>query len=214
MGKARRSEEANHYCSRPPASKCSPCAQMLAVPREENLSKCKLPNRCLPHRRAGGRTCNPKSNREGSVGWCQSLFGMLQCRGRLSKVLHALPYRKDNSVTRRVEPAVIENQCPGSSQPLQITLPVVLSDPSLLPLMNGGRTAQTYRYERWPAISSGIIETAGSTFLLAHRGALVACGRAGQGAGGGRRQFGLMLGHGSWPRPPGQSGLVTCLAAD
>src|SRR5690349_5746138 len=29
-----------------------------------------------------------------------------------------------------------------------------------------GRTALTYRFERWRAISSGVIETAGTTFLL------------------------------------------------
>ena len=29
-----------------------------------------------------------------------------------------------------------------------------------------GRTATTYRYERWRAVSAGILETAGATFLL------------------------------------------------
>ncbi|HEX5222875.1 MAG TPA: MFS transporter [Verrucomicrobiae bacterium] len=69
------------------------------------------------------------------------------------------------------------------------------------------RTAQTYRYERWRAISSGILETAGSTFLLLiavrwfHAGALSKALVAGGGS------FGLMLGPwlvarvetGGWP---------------
>lgn len=60
--------------------------------------------------------------------------------------------------------------------------------------MDAGRTAQTYRYERWRALSSGIIETAGSTFLLLiavrwfHAGAIA---KALVAAGG---SFGLMLG--------------------
>ena len=60
--------------------------------------------------------------------------------------------------------------------------------------MDAGRTAQTYRYERWRAISSGILETAGSTFLLLiavrwfHAGALAKALVAGGGS------FGLMLG--------------------
>ncbi|HMJ91921.1 MAG TPA: hypothetical protein VK530_19000 [Candidatus Acidoferrum sp.] len=33
-------------------------------------------------------------------------------------------------------------------------------------MLDADRTAITYRYERWRALSSGIIETAGSTFLL------------------------------------------------
>src|SRR3954470_4569327 len=31
---------------------------------------------------------------------------------------------------------------------------------------DASRTARTFRYERWRAISSGVMETAGSTFLL------------------------------------------------
>ena len=60
--------------------------------------------------------------------------------------------------------------------------------------MDAARTAQTYRYERWRAISSGIIETAGSTFLLLiavrwfHAGAFAKALVAGGGS------FGLMLG--------------------
>jgi len=60
--------------------------------------------------------------------------------------------------------------------------------------MDAARTAQTYRYERWRAISSGIIETAGSTFLLLiavrwfHAGTLAKALVAGGGS------FGLMLG--------------------
>ena len=33
-----------------------------------------------------------------------------------------------------------------------------------MPDMN--RTAVTYRYEQWRALSSGVLETAGTTFLL------------------------------------------------
>ena len=33
-------------------------------------------------------------------------------------------------------------------------------------MLDAKRTALTYRYERWRAISSGILETAGGTFLL------------------------------------------------
>ena len=56
------------------------------------------------------------------------------------------------------------------------------------------RTALTYRYERWRAISSGILETAGATFLLLiavrwfHAGSLAKALVAGGGS------FGLMLG--------------------
>lgn len=56
------------------------------------------------------------------------------------------------------------------------------------------RTAQTYRYERWRALSSGIIETAAGTFLLLiavrwyHAGALAKALIAGGGS------VGLMLG--------------------
>jgi len=66
--------------------------------------------------------------------------------------------------------------------------------PSLAPMIEAERTTLTYRYERWRALASGILEAAGSTFLLLiavrwfHAGdiskALV--------AGGG--SFGLMLG--------------------
>jgi len=61
-------------------------------------------------------------------------------------------------------------------------------------MTDAGRTAQTYRCERWRAISSGILETAGSTFLLLiavrwfHAGALPKALVAGGGS------FGLMLG--------------------
>lgn len=61
-------------------------------------------------------------------------------------------------------------------------------------MTDAGRTSQTYRYERWRAISSGIIETAGSTFLLLiavrwfHAGAWAKAMVAGGGS------FGLMLG--------------------
>jgi MFS family permease len=74
-------------------------------------------------------------------------------------------------------------------------------------MTDAGRIAQTYRYERWRAISSGIIETAGSTFLLLiavrwfHAGAFAKALVAGGGS------FGLMLGPwlvarvetGGWP---------------
>ncbi len=43
---------------------------------------------------------------------------------------------------------------------------VFLPGPSLWPMLDAKRTALTYRYERWRAISSGILETAGGTFLL------------------------------------------------
>ena len=60
--------------------------------------------------------------------------------------------------------------------------------------MDAARTTQTFRYERWRALASGILESAGGTFLLLiavrwfHAGdnskALVAAGGS----------FGLMLG--------------------
>jgi MFS family permease len=59
---------------------------------------------------------------------------------------------------------------------------------------DGNRTKQTYRYERWRALSSGIIETAGSTFLLLiavrwyHAGSFAKALIAGGGS------IGLMLG--------------------
>ncbi len=59
---------------------------------------------------------------------------------------------------------------------------------------DANRTALTYRYERWRAISSGILETAGGTFLLLiavrwyHAGSLAKALVAGGGS------FGLMLG--------------------
>ena len=59
---------------------------------------------------------------------------------------------------------------------------------------DANRTALTYRYERWRAISSGILETAGGTFLLLiavrwyHAGAIAKALVAGGGS------FGLMLG--------------------
>lgn len=59
---------------------------------------------------------------------------------------------------------------------------------------DANRTALTYRYERWRAISSGILETAGGTFLLLiavrhfEAGALTKALVAGGGS------FGLMLG--------------------
>lgn len=61
-------------------------------------------------------------------------------------------------------------------------------------MMDAGRTAQTYRYERWRALASGILESAGSTFLLLiavrwyHAGAVAKALVAGGGS------FGLMLG--------------------
>jgi MFS family permease len=59
---------------------------------------------------------------------------------------------------------------------------------------DANRTATTFRYERWRAISSGILETAGGTFLLLiavrwyHAGSLAKALVAGGGS------FGLMLG--------------------
>ena len=61
-------------------------------------------------------------------------------------------------------------------------------------MLDPNRTALTYRYERWRAISSGILETAGGTFLLLiavrwyHAGSLAKALVAGGGS------FGLMLG--------------------
>ena len=61
-------------------------------------------------------------------------------------------------------------------------------------MMDAGRTAQPYRYERWRALASGILESAGSTFLLLiavrwyHAGAVAKALVAGGGS------FGLMLG--------------------
>jgi MFS family permease len=56
------------------------------------------------------------------------------------------------------------------------------------------RTAQTYRYERWRALTSGILEAAGGTFLLliAVRWFHAGAGAKALVAGGG--SFGLMLG--------------------
>jgi len=57
-----------------------------------------------------------------------------------------------------------------------------------------GRTAQTYRYERWRALATGMLESAASTFLLLiavrwfHAGSLAKALVAGGGS------FGLMLG--------------------
>jgi MFS family permease len=61
-------------------------------------------------------------------------------------------------------------------------------------MTDAGRTAQTYRYERWRALASGILESAGVTFLLLiavrwfHAGAIAKALVAGGGS------FGLMLG--------------------
>lgn len=66
--------------------------------------------------------------------------------------------------------------------------------PSLAPMSDAHRTALTFRYERWRALASGILEAAGGTFLLLiavrwfhaedYAKALVAAGGS----------FGLMLG--------------------
>ena len=59
---------------------------------------------------------------------------------------------------------------------------------------DANRTSLTFRYERWRGISSGILETAGGTFLLLiavhwyHAGSLAKALVAGGGS------FGLMLG--------------------
>jgi len=45
-------------------------------------------------------------------------------------------------------------------------LPGTGAMPSLAPMTETHRTALTYRYERWRALASGILEAAGSTFLL------------------------------------------------
>lgn len=61
-------------------------------------------------------------------------------------------------------------------------------------MVDANRTALTYRYERWRAISSGILESAGATFLLLiavrwfHAGSIAKAMVAGGGS------FGLMLG--------------------
>ncbi len=61
-------------------------------------------------------------------------------------------------------------------------------------MLDPHRTALTFRYERWRAISSGILETAGGTFLLliAVRGFEAGAIAKALVAGGG--SFGLMLG--------------------
>lgn len=61
-------------------------------------------------------------------------------------------------------------------------------------MTDANRTARTYRYERWRALTSGILEAAGGTFLLLiavrwfHAGAVAKALVAGGGS------FGLMLG--------------------
>jgi MFS family permease len=61
-------------------------------------------------------------------------------------------------------------------------------------MSDASRTAQTYRYERWRAVASGILESAAATFLLLiavrwyHAGAIAKALVAGGGS------FGLMLG--------------------
>ena len=60
--------------------------------------------------------------------------------------------------------------------------------------MDASRTAQTYRYERWRAISSGILETAGSTFLLLIAVRWFQAGALAKALVAGGGSFGLMLG--------------------
>ncbi|MFO1511635.1 MAG: MFS transporter [Verrucomicrobiota bacterium] len=56
------------------------------------------------------------------------------------------------------------------------------------------RTAQTYRYERWRAISAGILESAGGTFLLLIAVRWFQAGSLAKALVAGGGSFGLMLG--------------------
>ena len=66
-------------------------------------------------------------------------------------------------------------------------------------MTDASRTAQTYRYERWRAISSGILETAGGTFLLLIAVRWFQAGALAKALVAGGGSFGLMLG--PWPKP-------------
>jgi MFS family permease len=61
-------------------------------------------------------------------------------------------------------------------------------------MTDAGRTAQTYRYERWRAISSGILESAGGTFLLLIAVRWFEAGSIAKALVAGGGSFGLMLG--------------------
>lgn len=60
--------------------------------------------------------------------------------------------------------------------------------------MDAARTAQTYRYERWRALTSGIIEAAGGTFLLLIAVRWFEAGAVSKALVAGGGSFGLMLG--------------------
>ncbi len=61
-------------------------------------------------------------------------------------------------------------------------------------MLDPNRTALTYRYERWRAISSGILETAGGTFLLLIAVRWYQAGALAKALVAGGGSFGLMLG--------------------
>ncbi len=60
--------------------------------------------------------------------------------------------------------------------------------------IRAGYTAQTYRYERWRAISAGILESAGGTFLLLIAVRWFQAGSLAKALVAGGGSFGLMLG--------------------
>jgi MFS family permease len=60
--------------------------------------------------------------------------------------------------------------------------------------MDAARTNQTYRYERWRALTSGIIEAAGGTFLLLIAVRWFEAGSVSKALVAGGGSFGLMLG--------------------
>ena len=60
--------------------------------------------------------------------------------------------------------------------------------------MDAARTAQTYRYERWRALTSGVLEAAGGTFLLLIAVRWFEAGAVSKALVAGSGGFGLMLG--------------------
>ena len=61
-------------------------------------------------------------------------------------------------------------------------------------LMDAARTTQTFRYERWRALTSGILEAAGGTFLLLIAVRWFEAGAVSKALVAGGGSFGLMLG--------------------
>lgn len=84
--------------------------------------------------------------------------------------------------------------CNGRGRRLPNPLPAIGAGPSLGGMTDADRTALTFRYERWRALSAGIVEAAGGTFLLLiavrwfHAGEIAKALVAAAGS------FGLMLG--------------------